>query len=329
MGRRFATIKDVAARAGVSTATVSRVINRDPKVSASTRKAVLEHMEELGYRVNPIARSLRSSTTRTIGIITPEFCNDFFMTLAEGIEEVLSEAGYTAFILNSRERLDLEQARVQLLIEKQADGAIVFPVGGKGEHFCALAANDIPFVMVDRVIDGLRCDAVLTDNMWGAGRAVEAAIQDGARTIGMIGGESTISSAHERYIGYRRALEQHGITPDESIILFGDMHFASGYRLMGELLGIRPSIRYVFVANIYMRLGAEKYLSDHHAGSGIRFISFDSSPLQSLFAHNYITVHQPYEQIGSTAATLLLQRIRRECTAPPRVHRLKPEIIFH
>ncbi len=328
MKRRQATIKDVARQAKVSTATVSRVLNRDEKVSLSTRESVLQAMDELGYRVNPIARSLRSSITHTIGIISPEFRNDFFMAVAEGIEDLLRREGYTTFILNSRESLDEELSRIELLIEKQVDGAILIPAGSRGEHYHRLSEEDIPFVLVDRVIAGMDTDAVLTDNVQGAYEAVKLAAEDGAERIALLGGDPSISSARERHQGYMKALTEQGIPADESIITYGDMHFGSGYSLMGKILEADPGIRHVFVVNLFMRLGAEKYLAEE-GNSDIRFIAFDESPLCTFSLHNYITVSQPMESIGSAAAEILLKRIRKTDDSPPGIHRLPPDIIVH
>ncbi len=326
MRKQSVTIKDVASLAGVSTATVSRVINQDPKVSKAASISVKGAMLELGYRVNPIARSLRSSITHTIGILSPEFRNDFFMAVAEGIEGELRSEGYTAFILNSRENIEEEQARIELLVEKQVDGAIIIPASSRGDHYQVLFEEGIPFVLVDRIIEGMKVDAVLTDNIGGAFQAVELAIRDGARRIAFIGGNPSLTSARERFIGYERSLRMNSISLDEAIITYGDMHFESGYQCMGDILQEDPDIRFVFVANLFMRMGAERYLADHHNSRNLRFIAFDDSPVSSIFAHDYITVCQPMELIGSTAAQLLVKRIRSQDSSDPKVFRLKPDI---
>ncbi len=327
MGKQSVTIKDVARKAHFSTATVSRVINHDPKVSRETKAAVEAAMKEMGYRVNTIARSLRSSTTHTVAILSPEFRNDFFMAVAEGIEEELRTEGYTTFILNSRESIEEEKARISLMVEKQVDGAIIIPAGDRGEHYSMLVQEGIPFVLVDRIVEGMQADAVLSDNINGAYQAVDLAIRDGAQRIGCIGGDQKLTSARERYTGYERALRMHGIKVDQRIIAFSDMHADSGYRIMGELLEADPELRYVFAVNLFLHLGAEKYLLEHSIGNLIRFIAFDEALMNIVLSHDYITVRQPLEEIGKTAAMQLLQRIRSTEESPPRICRLQPEII--
>ncbi len=324
---RGATVKDVAKKAGVSTATVSRVLNKDPKVSGSTREEVLDAMKEIGYRVNPIARSLRAQKTHTIGIVAPEFQNDFFTAVAEGIEEVLRDKGYTTFILNSREDIEEEKARLELLIEKQVDGAIIIPTSDKGEHFSILAEYQIPFVLVDRMIDGMQTDCVLTDNYHGAYEAVRRCIDHGAKKIAVIAGDQSLTSAKERFHGYSAALSDHGMSLDDHIIRFGDMHIQSGYDAMESILKESSDVSYVFIVNLFMRIGAEKYLAEHPDGSRIKIAAFDLAAISPLFTHSFVTVKQPLEQIGTSAADLLLKRIDHEEIPFPQIYRLSPELI--
>ncbi len=329
MGRvKSATIKDVAQEAGVSTATVSRVLNHDVKVSAATRQVVESAVVRLGYRVNPIARSLRSSDTHTIGIISPEFRNDFFMAVAEGIEGVLRDEGYTTFILNSRESIDEERSRMELLVQKQVDGAIIIPAGNRGDHYQILSREGIPYVLVDRYIEGMEADAVITDNIRGAFLAVQRALDDGARRIAMISGDLNISSARERFIGYERALKIYQLSTADQAVYYGDLHIESGYRGMEVILKADPETTHVFVANMFMHLGAQQFMAEHpQYASSIRFIAFDQLPLGVPWIHEYITVRQPLELIGTTAAQCLLERIRGTNTGEPRIYRLKPDII--
>ncbi len=323
---RGITIKDVAQTAGVSTATVSRVINKDPKVTEKNRELVLAAMKETGYRLNPIARSLRAQKTHTIGIVAPEFQNDFFTAVAEGIERVLRQRGYTTFILNSREDIIEEKARLEMLAEKQVDGAIIIPASGIGSHFSYLTEHGIPFVMVDRMIEGMQADCVLTDNVHGAYEAVSACIADGAASVAVIAGDQSLTSARERYEGYLKALKAHDIAIDGSMIEFGDMHITSGYEAMKRITEQHPSLTHVFIVNLFMRIGAEKYLAEHQEFSEVKIAAFDEAAISSLFTHSFITVKQPLEEIGTTAAGLLLKRIDKEELPFPQVYRLKAEL---
>ncbi len=326
---RGVTIKDVAMKAGVSTATVSRVINKDKKVSSKTREMVYACMKETGYRVNPIARSLRSQRTHTIGILAPEFKNEFFTAVAEGIEEILRTKGYTTFIVNSREDVDEERARIQLLIEKQVDGAIIIPASNRGDHFETLREYSIPFVLVDRMIEDLMEDCVLTDNVHGAYKAVETCLQAGAERVAVIAGDQTLTSAKERFEGYLSAMRAYSREVDPSLVQYGDMHIQGGYDAMRQILAAHPDIEYVFIVNLFMRIGAEKYLVEHRIGENMHIAAFDVAAISPLFSHSFVTVGQPMELIGSTAADLLLQRIEHTDLPFPQIYRLTPEIIIH
>lgn len=327
--QRGITIKDVARKAGVSTATVSRVINHDPRVTEKTRALVHQCMQETGYTVNPIARSLRSQKSHTIGILAPEFQNDFFMAVAEGIESVLRLQGYTTFIVNSSEHIDQERERLGLLVEKQVDGAIIIPASDEGEHFSILKEAGIPYVFVDRTIAGLEHDCVLTDNTAGAFKAVRACIEDGAKKIGIIAGDQKLTSARERFEGYKQALRASDIEIREDLISFGNMHVQSGYDAAAKLLERHPDLTHLFIVNLFMRIGAEKYLAEQKGLSGVRIAAFDLAAISPLFTHSYITICQPLEQIGTRAADLLLSRIRREDLEFPQIYRLMPKILIH
>lgn len=129
------TIKDVAKLAGVSTATVSRVINKGEGIKLSTKERVLDAISRSGYRVNTVARSLKTNRSKIIGLITPEIANDFFMNIARGIEEYLKDFGYSLIICNTNESVKEELRRAELLIDKCVDGVIVIPATDSGAHF--------------------------------------------------------------------------------------------------------------------------------------------------------------------------------------------------
>lgn len=321
------TMKDVANRAGVSTATISRVLNNDPGVLQKTRDKVLSCMDAMGYRVNPIARSLKTQRTHTVGIIAPEFQNDFFMAVAEGIEEELQKAGYITFICNSRESEQEEITLTNMLIEKQVDGVIIIPASSSGDHYSALREAGLPYVLVDRLIDGQQTDAVLTDNYKGAYTAIEHCILNGADTIGFIGGDMRLTSARERYSGYIAAMAAYGKPIDKKLITFGDMHIDSGFELMGQLLSHKPDLSYVFIVNLFMRIGAEKYLVENRIAHPVAIAAFDESSITTLLQHTFVTVKQPLSEIGIQAAQLLLQRIKHEEIAFPQIYRLNPTVL--
>jgi len=233
-------------------------------------------------------------------------------------------------VKESQERITEEKARIDLLIEKQADGAIVIPASCSGEHFEALRGHGIPFVLVDRMVEGFDEDCVLTDNFSGAYAAVEACLLDGAETVAIIGGPDQLTSAKERHEGYTAAMLAHGREIRSELIFRGDMHRQSGYDAMKCIAERSPEVSHVFIINLFMRIGAEQFLAEHAVSAErLRIASFDYSPISSLFRHSFITVRQPLEEIGTAAAGLLLKRIDKADLLFPQVRRLAPEIIRH
>lgn len=323
------TVKDVAKLAGVSTATVSRVINNDPRISENTRERVLKCIEKLDYKINNIARSLKTNKTYTIGFICPELTNDFFMSIAKGVEDELRKHGYSMILCNSNESVEEEGSRVKLLSEKCVDGIIIIPVSNEGKHYQPLKDSGIPVVLADRLVDDFAADAVLVDNINGSYAAIEHLINQGHRRIGFIGGDMRITSARERYDGYCRAHQDYCIPLEENIIKFGDFHVQSGYDLMKDLMEIENPPEYVFVSNYFMHSGATRYIVENgnSLNRKVWIAGFDHLELSSILGISSISVRQPMTDIGSRAASLLLSRIHGEELAFPQVARLKTTLV--
>ncbi len=323
------TVKDVARAAGVSTATVSRVVNDDPRISPETRARVLEAVRKLDYKINSIARSLKTSRTYTVGFISPELTNDFFMGIAKGVEDELRKSGYNMIICNSNESAEEETDRLKLLCQKCVDGIIIIPATGDGAHYTWLKDTGIPVVLADRLAGGFDADAVLADNMNGAYSIIERLITEGHRRIGFIGGDMRLTSGAERFEGYRRALADYCLPYEKEIVRFGDFHVQCGYDLMKELANMEQPPAVVFISNHYMHMGATKYLMEHResAGTGFSIAGFDDMEMSSILGFCRIRAAQPIMDIGSKAAQLLLSRINREETGPSRIWRLKARLI--
>lgn len=324
-----ATVKDVAKLAGVSTATVSRVINNDPRISEKTRKKVLKCIDKLGYRINNIARSLKTNRTYSIGFICPELANNFFMSVAKGVEDELRKQGYSVMVCNSNESVEEEKERFKLLAEKCVDGMIVIPASNEGMHFNLFKESQIPVVLVDRLVDGFSADAVLVDNINGCYSAVEHLINKGYRRIGFIGGDMRLTSAKERYEGYSRALGDYHIPLESGIIKFGDFHAQSGYEMMKELMESGNPPEYIFISNYFMHIGATKYLMEQQREikNKVSIASFDDMELTSILGFCDVIVDQPISEIGYKAAELLMERINGGDSVFPQIVRLKTNLI--
>ena len=305
------TIKDVAVLSGVSTATVSRVINNDSRIKQSTRDKVQLAVTQSGYRVNTIARSLKTNRSKTIGLISPEIANDFFMNIARGIEGALEKSGYSLIICNTNESVKEEARRADLLVEKSVDGVIVIPTSNTGVHFNVLRNAGIPVVFADRLTTDFDADAVVVDNKNGVYLAVSYLLAREQNRIAFIGGSPELSNARERYEGYLQALEEYKLEKDDGLVLVGDFHVDSGFKLMKQIMELDNPPEQVFIANDFMHMGAIKYLiaNGYKPDNSPRIGSFDDLELSSILGYASVTVAQPVKEIGSKAAELMLNRI--------------------
>jgi LacI family transcriptional regulator len=342
------TIRDVAVAAGVSTATVSRVLAPDgpDRVSVKTRQRVNSAVEKLGYRTNPAARSLKTRSTRTVAIIAPELANAFFMDLAEGIERKLNAQGYTLLIASSANSVEEEQKRISVLTDRMVDGMVVIPAGARGEHLEASAERGIPLVLVDRLVEGTNLDAVLSDNAGGAFELTRRLLSDGYSRIGFIGGDRGISTARERLCGFTQALEEAGIQPESPWIRLGGMRVEDGYREMDALLKSRPFPEALVAVNLLVHLGMERRLLEYARarGPGIPgggagnenpppvIAAFDETQYTPFLPACRYTAAQDAVSIGEQAGERILERIglkRQNREARIRIIRIPVTIIRH
>lgn len=323
------TVKDVALKARVSSATVSRVINLDDRISPETAERVRAAIHELGYTVNHLARSLKTNQSFSVGLLVPEFRNDFFMGIAQGVEQTLKASQLSLMICNANESAEEEADRISLLLDKRIDGIIIIPSTDSGLHYARIREAGVPVVLVDRIVNGFEADSVLVDNVNGTYRAIERALAAGVRRIGFLGGDQRLTSARERYEGYRQVLKDHGVPRDPALERFGDFHSASGYALMAELAGLLSPPEVVFISNYFMHVGATRYLIERQPEAAPMpwIISFDDLELSFALGFSRILVRQPTLELGRRAAGLLLDRMVRKDAGPARIVRLDTEVV--
>jgi len=316
------TIKDVAVTAGVSTATVSRVLapGKSGRVAEKTRSRVIAATEMLGYRMNHAARSLKLQSTMTVGVVFPELANDFFMDVAEGIEQELQAEGYTMILSSSLNSAEEEKKRIKMLADRMVDGMVIIPVGSQGGHLQSLSDQGMSIVLVDRIVEGTGLDAVTSDNEEGTFRLTRALLEDGFRSIAFVGGEITLSSARERLSGYARALAEAGIKPEPSWICMGGMKMEDGYRQMKNLL-VKGNLPQAMVAvNLMVHLGMERCLLDMN-GSGnsgpntaVVIAGFDESRYTPFLPACRYTASQDAAGMGRRAGQRIIEKIREKKT---------------
>ncbi|GHV40693.1 LacI family transcriptional regulator [Spirochaetia bacterium] len=314
------TIRDVADAAGVSTATVSRVLapeNSRP-VAEKTRLRVTAAAEKLGYRMNYAARSLKTQSTMTVAVVFPELANDFFMDVAEGIERELNSRGYTMLLSSSLNSIEEEKKRISMLSDRMIDGMVVIPAGSRGEHLQSLADQGMPMVLVDRIVEGTEIDAVTSDNEGGTFMLTRALLADGFKRIAFVGGEITVSSARERLSGFARALAEAGIKPDPSWICLGGMEVEDGYKRMGSLLKKRNPPEAMVAVNLLVHLGMERRLLDMN-GSGpngprpkVVIAGFDESRYTPFLPACRYSASQDAVGMGRCAGQRIIEKIQKK-----------------
>jgi DNA-binding LacI/PurR family transcriptional regulator len=311
--KRTATITRVAARANVSIATVSRTFADPESVSEALRSRVYEAARALNYRASRAARALRAGTSQTVGVIIPDLQNPFFTGVVRGIDLVLQGAGYTLLLSNADEDAARERKILETLLAEGVAGIIFVPINQGRASYGQLLAPPVHAVAVDRLPINLHADLVTVDNIEGTRLAVAHLIALGHRRVALLSGPSRHSTAIERDQGYRQALRAAGLSLRPEFVCRGDFREQGGYEGMTALLALRPRPTAVFVANNLMTLGALRAL--HEAGlripDDIALVGFDDMPWATSLNPPLTAVSQPSQEIGSTAADLLLDRIAR------------------
>lgn len=322
----MASIKDVASRAGVSVATVSRVLNHNARVKAHLRERILSTIDQLGYQPSGIARNMRSQSVRVIGLVISDIQNPFFTALVRAVEDVAYEHQYTVLLCNSDEDLQKEQLYIDVLSRERVAGAIVVP---SGKDCCAaLLHARVPLVMADRTIPELCADAAVLDNVAGAFAATQHLIELGHRRIGLVSAPANVSVGRERQAGYEKAHRKNKIALDKQLIRLGNFKANGGYQATRELLELAARPTAIFAVNNLMTMGALQAIREKklRIPKDISVIGFDDVPWLALLTPPLTAVRQPTYEIGAQAARLLFARMQNS-DKPVEKCVLKPELI--
>jgi LacI family transcriptional regulator len=312
------TIKDVAREAGVSPATVSRVLN-GTKVDPALEERVREAVERLGYRPSGVARSLRTKRTSVWGLVISEVRNPFFTEMIRAVEEVAQASGYFVVVCNTDHSVEKERRYLELIAAERMAGAIVSPSSSLHSDLGPLRRQGVPVVLVDRTLPGdEEVDSVLVDSRQGAFDAVTHLIESGYRRIGCITGPLDTTPGAERLSGYRAALEHAGRRVLAELVREADFREDDGYRAAMGLLTARRPPDALFVGNNLMTLGSLRAINERglRMPDEIGVVGFDDMPWAPLVQPPLSTVAQPIYELGRETATLLLRRIGGEQFAP-------------
>jgi LacI family transcriptional regulator len=304
------TIKEVAKEAGVSIATVSRVINGKDRIKPSTKERVEDAILKFNFSPDQIARSMIGKETKSIGLLVPQLSNEYWALLAEVIEEELWRQGYTLWLCTSstlEDSLKKEMAVIDSFIQRKVDGIIYSSYSGTDEHFPAfidkLKQCPVPLVAFEQRIPGI--SQIHGDHLHGAMDAVKHLIQLGHRRIAYIGGPLV---SPERELGYRNAHTLHNLAVDEGLISRGEPIFRFGNQAMRELLESRQHFTAVFCGNDLIALGAIQALENAgvRVPDDVAIVGYDDIHIASLFKPALTTVRQPLKEMGRTLVEKLL-----------------------
>ena len=310
----MATIHDVARKAGVAPITVSRVINNAGYASQATRQRVEAAIAELGFVPNTLARSLRSKRTNTLALVLSDITNPFFTTLARGVEDTASSAGYNVIFCNTDEDEEKERNYLQVLLQKRVDGILLVPARSTPAAVQFLQEHNTPVVILDRRVPLAKADVVRCDSEKGAYLLVQLLIKLGHTQIAVLGGPNGVSTADDRVAGVRRAITEANLSEQSLLVFDGAFTQASGYEMTRQALASIPHPTGLFASNNFIAIGAMKALRDfgQRVPEDIALVSFDDLP-PALVTFPFLSVAaQPAYEMGQKATELLLNRLSGE-----------------
>ena len=324
------TLRDVAALAGVHPATASRALNPDTKgmTSADTAERVMRAAEQLGYRPNAVARSLRTARSSSIGVVVPDLTNPLFPPIVRGIEAALAPYGYVLLIVNTDNNARQEEQLIASLRARSIDGLILATATFGDPLIEMLAHGDLPVVLVNRRREGLPLPSVIPDDAAGIRQAVEHLAGLGHHRIAHIAGPQDTSTGTTRLRAFRAAVAEHGLATDNGLIGWSDSWSeAEGARALRALLDRGPSFSAVIAGNDMLAVGC--YLALDEAGlncpADMSVVGFNDMPFISMLRPPLTTVAFSHYQVGAEAAQLLLERLNGTDTV--KVLYLAPELI--
>jgi DNA-binding LacI/PurR family transcriptional regulator len=311
---KIVSLSKVAEKAGVSTATVSRVINNSPSVNPETRLKVQQVIRELKYSPNRVAQRLRNRnvSSNLLGVLIPDIQNPFYVEVLRGIEDVAYENKYALIMCNFAQDQRKEMFYLDILQSESIDGLIAAPTNEHDQKVINLVRKGLPIVCVDRGLSGVDVDVVLVENRVGAFSAVDHLVKSGYKRIAYISGLPQIPSSQQREQGYLDALVANGLPIDRNLIKYGDSRHESGVKLCEELLSLPDPPNAIFAGNNLVTLGALETI--HKKGlkipGQVAIIGFDDMYWSISLNPPLTAVRQPAYEIGKRAAEQLILRIK-------------------
>lgn len=312
----MSTIKEVAMKANVSTATVSRVLNDNYPTSDKVKKQVFEAIKELGYRPNAVARSLKTNKTNIIGLVVPDISNIYFMEIARGLESVISQLGYTMIFCSTDENEEKEVKLLKTLNEKRVDFVILASCMQTPEKINELVLQGLNIIMVDTMIKDVNADCIVENNYEASYELMCHALKAGHKRCGIINGLMTISTARERYDGFKKALEDFELVMDARYIIEGNYTRQTAYENVKKvILENRDSLPTLFYStNNEMTEGLMIALQEEgiKIPDEISVVSFGDITVPKLVKPNLTIVAQDARAIGKKAGEVLIKSMEKD-----------------
>jgi LacI family transcriptional regulator len=316
------TIYDVAREAGVSMATVSRVVNNNTNVKPLTRKKVFEAIERLGYRPNAVARGLASKKTTTVGVVIPDISNTFFAEVARGIEDIANMYHYNIILCNADKRKDKEIRVINTLLEKQVDGLLFMGGTVTDEHRDAFRTANVPIVLCATSEPSRTIPSVDIHHEKAAYDAVTLLLNHGHRKIAFISGVFEDSNnGLARFNGYKKAIEAAGLQVRDEYVRIGNLRYESGMDASKFFLGLEDRPTAIFAATDEMAIGAIHAVQDFglRVPYDISVVGIDNIRMASMVRPQLTTVAQPMYDLGAVSMRLLTKLMNKEHVDDARV----------
>jgi LacI family transcriptional regulator len=326
------SIRDVAARAGVSVGTVSNVLNRPHLVAPTTRARVQEAISALGFVRNESARQLRVGRSRTLGMVVLDVSNPFFTDVARGVEDAATEAGLAVILCNSDEKVERESRYLDLLAEHRVQGILITPVTGVSERLRQLQRRGTPVVLLDRWASTRDYCSVSVNDVYGGELAAAHLVERGHQRIAFVGGPFTIKQVNDRHDGAERALLAAGLPASAlTTVETPALNFASG-RAAGGQIADMPSRRRptaAFCANDLVALGLLQEMTRRQlrVPGDLAIVGYDDIDFAAAAAVPLSSVRQPRNQLGQSAAQLLIEETSDEQAHSHRQLIFEPQLV--
>jgi DNA-binding LacI/PurR family transcriptional regulator len=310
------TIKDLAAKLGLATSTISRALNDHPDIKSDTKKLVNDFASKMGYEPNFMARNLKSKNSNQLGVIVPEIKHDFFSKAISGIEEIAYTNGFTVIVSQSNEDEYREKINTNSLYANRIAGMIISLSQTTKDisHFKNLIEKGVKIVQFDRISKELDTYKVVIDDYQDSYDAVSYLISKGYKKIVHLAGPQILLNCKDRFLGYKNALKDNGIKFSKEMVVYGGMHENDGHSSAENLVKNKIKFDAIFAVNDPVAIGALESLKKHSINipKDVALIGFSNNPITEYVTPSITTVEQPAFEMGKLAASILISLIKNE-----------------